>query len=209
MRTRSKGTRLRARSGAALIEASLVMGLMALVLFGALQVSRLFAAREILDYAAMNGARARAVGFNSFMVHKVVRVSAIPNAGRPIMPDLPAGTSVGLDPTGLRPGALWDAAMRARGSISRRAVIERQRVPFYLAAEHYGELNAILDYADWHTVVHQADTPGDREVRVTVRQLFPVTMPMSRTFIGDDELMLYGGGVGGARMADHAAFYLQ
>ena len=64
----------------------MAVALICLIFMGLLQISELFAAREILNHAAARGARARAVGFNWFMVEKAVRVAAIPNAGKMVTP---------------------------------------------------------------------------------------------------------------------------
>ena len=66
------------RRGQALIESCLAIIVLCLVFAGLFQISQLFAAKEILDYSASRGARAKAVGFNEWMVRKVARVAAIP-----------------------------------------------------------------------------------------------------------------------------------
>src|ERR1035437_1927236 len=110
---RTPSQALHVRRGQAIIESSLVLALVCLVLFGLFEISQLFAAQEILDYAAARGARAETVGFNRFMVEKTVRVGAIPNAGRLINPVVSGG-----------PAAQSDA--------------ELARIPLYLAAENSG-----------------------------------------------------------------------
>ena len=75
------------RAGQSLVESCLVIGLTCLLFFGLLQISQLFAAREVLYHAAARGARAKTVGFNRWMVTKAVRVGAIPNAGRMLVPE--------------------------------------------------------------------------------------------------------------------------
>lgn len=196
------------QAGAALIESALVVALMSLILFGALQVSRLYAAREILDYAAMNGARARSVGLNSFMVYKVVRVSAIPNAGRMIEPDIPPETGRGWLDTAQRPGSHWERAVRSRPGLSPRAVVERQRIPFYLGATHHARLAAILDYEDWDTVHSRIEYPAADQIRVRVDQRLPVNFPFRRAFIATDYVPLQAVDHG-VMMTDHSALYLQ
>ncbi len=196
------------QAGAALIESALVVALMSLVLFGALQVSRLYAAREILDYAAMNGARARAVGLNSFMVYKVVRVSAIPNAGRMRGPHIPVETETSWWEPGQRPGEAWDRALRSRPGLSPRAVLERHRIPFYLGATHHARLAAILDYEDWDTIRSQIDYPAADQIRVHVNQRWPANMPFRRAFMDTDYVPLRAVDHG-VRMTDHSALYLQ
>jgi len=201
----------RAREGASLIEACLVVVMMSLILFGGLQLSRLFAAREVLDYTAMAGARARAVGLNEFMVYKVVRVASIPNAGRMTNPDtaMAAGTAMqwGSD----RPGLLWDRAVRASSPYSPMANIERQRIPFYLGGGHPARLRAIMDYEDWRTITHRVDQPTLEMVRVQVQQDVPLRFPLSRAFFRGDAVTLHAGGRDnrGARMAAHSELYLE
>ena len=197
------------RDGSVLIESSLVVALMSLVLFGVLQVSRLYAAREILDYSAMNAARARAVGFNSFMVYKVMRVSAIPNAGVLRNPEAALIADGSLNQPGLLPGDQWDAALAWTPGGSPRAIIEQQRIPFYLGADNQAQLWAVLDYEHWNTINHSTALVGDDQVRVHVSQQFPVRMPMWRTFMSDPDPLLQAGSGRGAQMADHSALYLQ
>ena len=69
-------------AGQSLVESCLVIALISFIFMGLFQISRLSAAREVLQHAAARAARARTVGFNAWMVPKVVRVAAIPNAGR-------------------------------------------------------------------------------------------------------------------------------
>ena len=76
------------RDGQSLIESCLTIFLICLIFAGLFQLSQVFAAREILDYASICGARAKTVGFNRWMVRKVVRSAAIANAGKMIVPEL-------------------------------------------------------------------------------------------------------------------------
>ncbi len=73
--------------GQSLIEACLCIFLISLIFAGLFQVSRIFAAREILYHAANRSTRAKAVGLNSFMTTKAARVASIPNAGRMLLPE--------------------------------------------------------------------------------------------------------------------------
>lgn len=197
------------RSGAALIEASLVVALMCLVLFGVMQVSRIYAAREVIDYASMSGARARAVGLNSFMVEKVVRVAAIPNAGRMVIPDEDAFMdSAEHRGSRQRPGEMWEEAVAATPGMPLRSVLERQRIPFYLGGENHAQLGAILDYENWRTVSQQVSYHGEDEISVRVNQRFPLSFPLRRAFAAGDEALLRAS-AGGARMTDHSALYLE
>ena len=198
-----------ARSGAALIEASLVVALMCLVLFGVMQVSRIYAAREVIDYASMSGARARAVGLNSFMVEKVVRVASIPNAGRMVTPDEGFFANAPRRPdAGRRPGEMWEEALAEAPGVTPQAELERQRMPFYLGGENRAQLRAILDYENWRTISQQVSYHGEDEISVRVDQRFPLSFPLRRAFSAGDEALLRASG-GGARMTDHSALYLE
>jgi len=117
-----------ASRGQALIESCIVIGLICLLLMGLFQLAQLFLAQEILDYAAGRGARAKAVGFNDFMVSKTVRIGAIANAGALMVPER----------TGGGPWAQWTSH-------------ESPRIPHYLQSDEW-ELDSILNYAQWESI---------------------------------------------------------
>lgn len=194
----------RRRAGQALLESCLVMALLSLLLFGVLQVARLYLARETLDYAAVAGARARTVGFNDFMVHKVVRVAAIPNAGRLLNPAVERAPGLAALWGAATPGLLWDYALRASPG-SPQFELERSRVPLYLAAENGGELAAILDYERWDDLRYTVVESSAAEVRADTRQDLPLTLPFHRAFYAADEVTLDGR----ADLENHAALYLE
>lgn len=160
--------RLRSRSGQALIESCLVLIFVCIIFFGLFQVSQLLVAREVLDYAAGRGARAKTVGFNRFMVFKTVRVGAIPNAGRMLNPAPGGGPTV-------------------------EHAAEAARIPHYLAADNWGQLNAILDYDSWGTISQPASMDiGNGTVRVHVDQDVPLRYPLHRLFYAADWVPLQG-----------------
>lgn len=193
-----------ARSGQALLESCLVMALLAFVLFGVLQVARLYLSKETLDYAAVAGARARTVGFNDFMVHKVVRAAAIPTAGALLNPDVERDGALAAQWAAQTPGALWDYALAATPG-SPQFEIEQSRVPLYLAAEHGGQLPAILDYEGWQDLTYAVEEETAVEVRGRTRQRVPLTLPFHRAFYAADEVTLEGE----ARLENHASLYLE
>lgn len=197
--------RTRNRSGQALIESCLVLVLLCLILFGALQVSRLFAAREILDYAAARGARAQTVGFNRFMVFKTIRVGAIPNAGPLTSPDYvgPLSSAGDSDWSVSGGGARWSYALSAQ-PVSPQQAIESARIPLYLGGTRYGELPAILDYERWNSIAHRTGGDDGQRVRVRVNQDFPLAFPFHRTFYAADTVPLEGR----CDLENHASFYL-
>ncbi len=190
------------KSGQAMLESCLVIALLAFVLFGLLQVARLSVARETMDYAAVAAARARTVGFNDFMIQKVVRVANIPNAGRMETPTLVRDTGGAWGD--LTPGVAWDTALRATPG-SPQYELERSRIPLYLAAENGGQLQAILEYEDWDDLHHNVGTPADQMIEVRTRQDIPITLPFHRAFYAADEITMKGE----ATLEDHASLYLE
>lgn len=157
------------RSGQGLIESCIVVALVCLIFFSVFQISQLFAAQEVLDYAAGRGARARTVGFNAFMVEKTIRVGAIPNAGRLINPSHTGGPS----------GAY---------------AIEAARIPLYLGAENRGQVNAILDYDAWDSIhIGASSSMSDGTLRQGVDQNVSLTNnPFHRAYYAADSLDLAG-----------------
>ena len=156
------------RDGQALIESCLVVTLVCLVFFGIFQISQLYAAQEVLDYASGRGARARTVGLNRFMVLKTIRVGAIPNAGRMVNPDYQGGLAAGH-------------------------ALEAARIPLYLGAENAGQLTPTLDYDAWNTVqAGSASSSGDGTLVQEVKQEVPLTYPFHRAFYAADSVELKG-----------------
>ncbi len=64
-----------------MLETALALMFLCLVFFLVADYAELLRTRTILDYAAARGARARAVGFNDFMVTKTLRIASMPVAG--------------------------------------------------------------------------------------------------------------------------------
>ena len=199
-----QATQRHACSGQAIIEACLVVALAALLLFGVFQVALLYAAGDILDHAAVSGARAATVGLNDFMVTKSVRASVIPNAGTLVTARMQAG-SWGFLWHPLQPGRLWSIAVHSR-PVAPQLELELARIPLYLGADWPGQLPAILDYTDWRTVHRPELTePDARTVRCHVRQDYPLRFPFHRAFYNRDHVSLFGEAV----LENHAALYLQ
>jgi hypothetical protein len=169
------------RSGQGLIESCIVVALVCLIFFGVFQISQLFSAQEVLDYAAGRGARARTVGFNHFMIEKTIRVGAIPNAGRLVNP-VPTG-----GPSG-------------------QYALESARIPLYLAGENEGRLRAILDYAAWGTIIFGASSSlGDGTLRQDIQQEVSLTNnPFHRAFYASDTITLNGG----CTLDEHYTLYM-
>ena len=192
------------KSGQAVLESFGVMMLLCLILFGMVQLVLMQTAREINQYAADASVRARAVGFNPFMVFKVNRVASIANAGRM---ETPERTRIG-------DADLWN--QQSAGQAFRTAIqsnprsrqfteIEQFTIPLYLGAQTPAQLPGILEYADWDQVSAPIYTgsPGFT-VGVRTRQNFRLRMPFWRAFSSRDHIRLDAE----ARLADHADLYL-
>ena len=218
------------RSGQSLIESCIVIVILCLVLFGSLQVSQIFMAREILDHAAVCGARAKAVGFNEFMVQKTIRVAAIPLAGQMTQPSPVYSPRVIQQPHSI--DRAWRRALSYRGS-SAQVADEYVAIPFYLGSGNWGEAAGYLDYQldylnkyGWTYAagsltktpnINQSVTlrnlvnttyPQDDNVAVTVhvQHDFPLNFGLHRAFFqGQDDLMLKGQ----ATIESHYKLYLE
>ena len=157
-----------AQSGQSLIESCIVIAVLCLVLFGVFQVSLLYAAKETLTYAANRGLRAKAVGFNQFMVFKTVRVGAIPSAGPMTTPQFSAGPA-------------------------EEGNLERPRIPMYLGARNWSELDAILNYDRWDSLDSSPPfvAPGGI-LHMAVRQKYPLNIAFHEAFYADSSVPIKG-----------------
>lgn len=174
------------REGQAMVESCLVIAVMSLALFGLLEVSRQFMAREVLHYSASAAARAHAVGFNDFMIYKVIRTAAIPVAGRMTHPDyVNTGPAAGLWAS-QRPGTLWDFAVRANPISQQYEQVERSSIPLYLGAEDWGQLTPILDYEDWDDLHGSTYELAGNVVEGRARQDVGMRFGFSRAFYAAD-----------------------
>lgn len=181
--------RFGSRRGESLIESCFALLLVLLIFLGIFQISQAYAAREVLCHAAARGARAKTVGFNEWMVLKCIRVAAIPNSGRLRNPAPPQDPVISTMLATMKPGALWDAAVRMTPH-SLQYDLEMPRIPQYLGSDYPNTAQSILDYDEWNgnslwrTVTPiaaplGATTPG---IKVTVSQQYPMKIPMHRTF---------------------------
>jgi len=177
---------------------------MSLILFGLIEIARLFMGREVLNYAASVGARAHAVGFNDFMILKTVRVASIPVAGKLTNP-----TVTSLNPAvgqfqGRKPGEQWDYSVRARPTSVQYNQVEASRIPLYLGAERWGELAPILNYEDWDQQSLGSLSDGNYQVNTSVRQDVQLKFAFHRAFWGADEITE----AGNVTMDSHYHLYL-
>lgn len=172
------------KSGQAMVETLIVMLVTLLLLFGLLQVAHAFAGREILRHAAARAARARTVGFNYWMCEKVMRVAAIPTAGKMIEPQVEGVFDSALvnAVANKKGGELWDWSL---GSvpISERGQLEAARIPDYLGSENNERAEYILDYEEWDNIHASglgggtaSPTADENTLTVKVRQQYPLSI---------------------------------
>ncbi len=167
------------QAGQAMIESLIVILVVCFLLFSLLELARGFAGREILRHSAARAARARTVGFNDWMCTKVMRVAAIPNAGKMLEPAYESFVDEELRDAlaSKSPGELWDWSLTANPR-SERAEVEAARIPDYLASEHEARASHILDYEGWNdlhaTGLGGVVPSGADTLDVKVRQKFPL-----------------------------------
>ncbi len=171
-------------NGQAMIESLVIMLITLLVLFGLLQVAHAFAGREILRHSAARAARARTVGFNYFMCHKVMRVAAIPTAGKMIVPqvDIELESPLANAVADKKNGELWDWAISALPA-SEKGMLEASRIPEYLGSEYQERADYILDYELWDEINgaglgggYPSPVSDDNTLTVRVRQKYPLSI---------------------------------
>jgi hypothetical protein len=181
---------------------------------GLLQFSQMVAARDVMNHAAARGARARTVGFNAFMVRKVVRAASIATAGRMVTPEY---ENVNLMLENLvateSPGIVWDTVLPIVPH-SAQTPIELARIPFYLGAESPGWASIMLDYEDWDTIsylpseiagIPDGNPETDQMIQFSTRQNYPLRIPMHRAFYAADSITLQGQ----ATIESHYPLYLE
>ena len=181
-------------AGQSLIESCFVVAVICLIFFGLFQISQLFAAKAILTYAAAAGARARTVGFNDFMVYKVVRAAAIPNAGKMTTPAYDPAGSAGGDWWGTAtPGEAWVRASAPGVPASAQYEIERSRIPDYLGTTRWSELEGILDYERWDDIHYGEALATEDFVELSTSQRYPLVFPFARAYYAADTVRLASG----------------
>lgn len=198
------------RSGQSLIESMIVVVIVCLIFFGLFQVSQLYAAKAVLTLAANATARARMVGFNDFMVYKVARAATIPNAGRIETPDVTRSGGMANFIQTETPGVVWDVALHAGQPSSPQYQAEWSRIPLYLSATRWGDLPAILDYANWDDVFYAEGSGSADLILARVRQDYELVWPFVRAFYADDRVRMDSGGASGYVVREkHYPLYLE
>ncbi len=118
-------TARRTRSGQAMVETTIAMVAVLVVFLAVFNLSDQMRAKLLVENASVKCARARAVGYNDFMVRKIARLSTMPAAGKCLTPSEGGGD-----------GSL---------SLGER----RSRIGDYLASEYEAQADAILDFEHW------------------------------------------------------------
>lgn len=163
-----------------MIESVFVIILACFCFLAIFQYANLFAAKAVLAHAATRAARARAVGFNQWMVTKSARVAAIPACGKRITPAY-AGVDQAITEalSHNRVGEIWDLALES-STRSPGTQLEVARLPDYMDSENDPSGASVLDYELWDTlsvdIQEQANLDGLAATRlcVTVRQPYPL-----------------------------------
>lgn len=171
--------------GQAMIESVFVIILACLCFLGIFQYANLFASKAVLSHAATRAARARAVGFNQWMVEKSARVAAIPASGKRLTP-----ATAGIDPaitaalSQNHVGDIWDLALRSN-TRSPDSQMELSLIPDYMDSINNPTAENLLNYELWDALSVTIDeplsidgtTPGT--LRVTVRQRHPLLVALA------------------------------
>ncbi|MDF3129706.1 hypothetical protein P0Y35_10915 [Kiritimatiellaeota bacterium B1221] len=187
-----------------------VIMLLCLILFGIVQYAMMLTATEIIQFGADSAVRARAVGLNAFMASKANVLATIPNAGERITPYAVSGLSQ----------TTWENANDARSAFysstrsrSSTYVDDISNFPIYLGATSAAHADSILSYE--RSYFHGNNGPneiapprftfsGDM-IRATVRQAYPLTMPLFRAFSDSDSIDVEQQ----AELAHHAELFLE
>lgn len=178
------------RAGQAMIESLLVMIVACLLFFALFQYAELFTAKLMLSHAAARAARARAVGFNRWMVDKSARVAMIPASGRRVVPPRQGLPNILAPGSHSRPGAMWQASLRSAAH-SPGSMVEVARVPEYMESVNSPTAGHILDYELWgaldveigEALSIRGDAPG--LLRVGVRQRHPLLYSLGALYEGE------------------------
>lgn len=218
---------LNRKSGAALIEACLVIIMLCLILFGILQLSLLIGARDVVTYAAVGSARSASVGSGNDKLWQVAFMLTIPTAGPMLTPSMEGS---GANISGATQGAMWDHAVEGSPG-NQQYWAERFLIPYFLGADSRGESRAILNYANWEQGATRVQSPelsaSDRadagafvDSPVEVSQLVPLSMPFARVFYRQNMHSLWRNGGDQyavphiefretAAVENHAAYYME
>lgn len=201
-----------------MLESLVAIGLICLIFFGAMQISQMYAARDILYHAAARGARAKTVGFNHWMVRKAIYVASIPNAGAMVTPQLDAQDPAIINAiaasrdSGNRIDPWMDIMSGRLVPTAARYRIENALIPAFMWADNANRARAVLNYEAWDNnhINHHVDgiTLGEVEnappLEVTVWMNYTNWLPMRGTYYSGDTVRMEGRNT----LENHYAVYL-
>jgi len=132
-----------------MVESILALVAVLIVFLALFNLADLTRAKLLVENAAVKCARARAVGYNDFMLRKIARLATMPAAGRCLTP-----------------------SDSGDGTLSRGA--RYARIGDYLMSEYEAQADAILDFEYWqngNTAI--SATEGSSPVTATISQRRP------------------------------------
>lgn len=192
-----------------MLESLIAISLICLIFFGAMQLSQMYAAREILHHAAARGARAKTVGFNWWMVRKAIYVASIPNSGHMLTPNFDDNSDAALlSSIAQSKGAgdridPWMQVMSGQLQPSSfQHNIETARIPEFMLTRNQERGVYILNYEAWEENLIHYDCAsffvGDDGTispnafaEVTVWQDYTNWFtPFTRTFYAEDSIRM-------------------
>ena len=205
----------RGKHGAAMVEALLSYFVLFLILFGMLHIFYFFTGQFFADYAALRGARSRAVGFADYLVKRESRVTAIGGSGLMVYP-------------GVRDdGLAADSAFRSTQFDKEKTLIQRFRSGFtWLEYEFwYGNTGDPVRPVSTHLNLAIKDLNNQSQMKTVFKDY---SMPLSASGIVKDEngnvvldnygnakkrgVRLFLRGIdlkGNATLANHSKVYLE
>ena len=139
----------RNRCGQVMVESILTMIVILLIFLAVFNLSDQIRAKLFVENAAVKCARARAVGYNDFMLTKIARLSTMPAAGKCLTLDTNDKDALSLN---------------ARYS----------KIDDYLMSEYEAQADAILDFEYWqngNTFIRASS--GNSPATATITQLRP------------------------------------
>jgi hypothetical protein len=179
-----------------MIESVLVIILTCLCFLGIFQYANLFASKAVLSHAAARAARARAVGFNYWMVEKSAFAAAIPASGKRLTP-----ASAGIDAAlssliGHFRNNEWTEGLEKSfysftNALTASTLMERGRIPDYMDSVNRPTAENILNYELWEALSVNLDEPINLDgatpgfLTATVRQRHPLLVAFASLAEGE------------------------
>ena len=132
-----------------MVEVTIALIFILIVFLALFNLADLTRTKILVENAAVKCARARAVGYNDFMLRKIARLATMPAAGRCLTP---SENGIGTLPRSAR----------------------YYRIGDYLMSEYEAQANAILDFEYWRNGDTEISaTKGSTPVTATVSQRRP------------------------------------